>query len=131
MDHIRRGMPDSGLELDKSLRKYHRFCHKFHVVDGVLLYRDPIVVPVNQGPDRNPRQSPWVLGMAGWINETVFWPGIIADLIKTRGGFMTCVREAPSQPAVFPVSMPSPDYPFQMIVADYFSLHGHNFLVIV
>ena len=43
---------------------------------------------------------------------------------------MTSVCEAPSQPAGFTVSQPSPDYPFQMIVADYFSLHGHNFLVI-
>jgi hypothetical protein len=105
-------MPDSGLELDKSLRKYNRFRHKFHVVDGVLWYRDPIVVPANQGPDRNPRRSPWVLGMAGRIDETVFWPGIIPDIIKMRGGCMTCVREAPSQPAGFPVSTPSPDYPF-------------------
>ena len=31
---------------------------------------------------------------------------------------MTCVREAPSQPACFPVLTPSPDYPFQMLVAD-------------
>ena len=41
---------------------------------------------------------------------------------------MTYIREAP---AGFPVSPPSPDYPFQMIVADYFSLHGHNFLAIL
>ena len=45
MDHIRRGMPDSGLELDKSLREYHRFRHDLHDVDGVLCYRDRIVVP--------------------------------------------------------------------------------------
>ena len=45
MDHIRRGMPDSGLELDKSLREYHRFRHDLHEVDGVLCYRDRIVVP--------------------------------------------------------------------------------------
>ena len=68
--------------------------------------------------------------MAGRVNETVFWSGINSDIIKTRGGCMTCVREAPSQPAGFPVSLPSLDCPFQMIVADYFSLHGHNFLVI-
>ena len=49
---------------------------------------------------------------------------------RTRDGCMTCIREGPSQPAGFPVSPPNPDYPFQMIVADYFSLHGHNFLVI-
>ena len=45
MDHIRCGMPDSGLELDKSLREYHRFHNDLHVVDGVLCYRDHIVVP--------------------------------------------------------------------------------------
>ena len=45
MEHIMRGMPDSDLELDKSLREYHRFRHNRHVVNGVLCYRDCIVVP--------------------------------------------------------------------------------------
>ena len=67
--------------------------------------------------------------MAGRIDENVFWPGINPDILKTRGSCMTCIREASSQPAGFPVAHPSPDYPFQMLVADYFSLHGHNFLV--
>ena len=43
---------------------------------------------------------------------------------------MTCIREAPSQPAGSPVTTPCPEYPFQMLVADYFSLHSHNFSVI-
>ena len=66
--------------------------------------------------------------MARRIDETGFWPGIHPDILKTRGSCMTCVREAPSQPAGFAVAPPSPNYPFQMIVADYFSIHGHNFL---
>ena len=68
--------------------------------------------------------------MAGRMDKTVFWPGIHPDILRTRGSCMTCIREAPSQPAGFPVALPSPDYPFQMLVADYFLLHGHNFLVI-
>ena len=68
--------------------------------------------------------------MAGKIDETVFWSGINPDIIRTRGSCMTYIREAPSQPAGFPVAPSSTDYPFQMLVADYFSLHGHNFLVI-
>ena len=68
--------------------------------------------------------------MAGRIDETVFWPGINPDIMRTRGSCMTCIREAPSQPAGFPVAPPSPNYLFQMLVADYFSLHSHNFLVI-
>ena len=71
-----------------------------------------------------------ISGMTGRIVETVFWPGINPDIIKRRGGCMTCVREVLPQPAGSPMSLPSPDYPFQMIVADYFSFHGHNFLVI-
>ena len=113
--------------------EYHRFRHELHEVDGVLCYRDRIAVPTairtkvligihaaHQG----------ISGMTVRIDLTVFWPGINPDIIKTRGGCMTCVREAPSQPASFPMSPPSPNYPFQMIVSDYFSLHGHNFLVI-
>ena len=45
MDHIQRGMPDSGLELDKDLREFHRYRDDLHMVDGVLCYRDRIVVP--------------------------------------------------------------------------------------
>jgi hypothetical protein len=67
--------------------------------------------------------------MARRIDETVFWPGINPDIIKTRGGCSTCVSEAPSQPAGFQVYPSRPDYPFQMLVADSFSLHSHNFLV--
>ena len=98
MDHIRRGMPDSGLEVDKSLREYHIFRHDLHEVDGVLCYRDCSVVPealrtkvlieihaAHQG----------VSGMTGKIDETVFWPGINPDIFETRGGCMTCIPEAP------------------------------------
>ena len=134
IDHIQRGMPYSGLEIDKGLREFHRFCHNLHdVVDGVLCYRDRIVVPIalrGQVLAGIHAAHQGVSGKAGRINETVFWPGIDQDIIRTRCSCMTCIREVPSQPAGFPVAPPSPEYPLQMLVADYFSLHGHNFLVI-
>ena len=34
MDHIQRGMPDSGLELDKDLREFHLYRQDLHVVDS-------------------------------------------------------------------------------------------------
>ena len=94
IDRIRRGMPNSGLELDKSLSEYHRFRHDIHEVDGVLCYRDRIVVPealqtkVLIGIHAAHQE---VLGMAERIGETVFWPGINPDIIQTRGGCMTCL----------------------------------------
>ena len=82
MDHIRCRMPDYGLELDKSRREYHRFHHDLHKVDGVLCYRDHIWSKVLIGIHASQ-------GMAGRIDEIVFWPGNNPDIIRTRGGCMT------------------------------------------
>ena len=123
---------DAGRELNKPLREFHRFRHNLHKVDGVLCYRDCIVVPEalrNKILIRIHAAQQGVSGMARRIDETFFWQEINLEIIRTRGGCMTCVRKAPSQPDGFPVSPPSLDYPYQMIVADYFSLHGPNFLV--
>ena len=121
MDHIQRGMPDSGLELDKDLREFHRYRDDLHMVDGVLCYRDRIVVPAALRGQVLAGIHPahqGFSGMAERIDETIFWPEINPDILRTRGSCMTCIREAPSQPAGFPVA------------PDYFSLHGHKFLVI-
>ena len=56
--------------------------------------------------------------------------GISLDIQKKRDTCLTCTRNAPSQPMTRPVAPPSPEYPFQMLVGDYFSLHGHNYLVL-
>ena len=62
---------------------------------------------------------------------TVWWPGLGRDLARVRDGCVKCVENAPSQPAAPPKPIPLPDYPFQMISADYFSYSGHAYLVIV
>ena len=103
------------------------------MVDGVLCYKDRLVIPeiLREGVlDGIHAAHQGVTGMAARIDETVFWPGIHTDIIKTRGSCKTCIREAPSKPAGFPTAPPIPDYPFQMVVADYFSIQGNNFLVI-
>ena len=68
-----------------------------------------------------------VSGMISRIEETVFWPGISIDVIKTRGSCLTCVNDAPFQPAGSPVAPPIPSYP---VVGDYFSLAVVNYLVL-
>ena len=62
--------------------------------------------------------------------QAIFWPSITVDVVKRRHTCSTCIRDAPSQPAGAPVAPPSPEYPFQMVVADYFSLQGHNYIVV-
>ena len=69
-------------------------------------------------------------GKISRVEDMVFWPGISTDIIKTRGSCLTCVRDAPSQPAGKPVAPPTPSFPFQFVVGDYFSLAGVNYLVL-
>ena len=42
--HVAINLVNSSEVLDKSRREYHRFRHDLHVADGVLCYRDGIVV---------------------------------------------------------------------------------------
>ena len=130
IEAVERGMPDSSYDMEKDLRIFHQFRQRLHVVRGVLCYKNRIIILQGSVLAGIHAAHQGVTGMTGRINDTVFWPGIHTDIIKTRAGCETCMREAPSQPAGFPNAPPSPEYPFQMIVADYFSLHGDNFLII-
>ena len=37
MDHILRGMPETGLDLDKDLREFHRKGHDLHIVEWCIV----------------------------------------------------------------------------------------------
>ena len=50
--------------------------------------------------------------------QTVYWPGMEADLQHQRKRCETCTRHAPAQPAESLVMTPPPQYPFQQAVAD-------------
>ena len=62
--------------------------------------------------------------------HSVFWPGLMNDKENTRRSCSYCDRNAPTQPAMAPLPLASPDYPFQMIVCDYFDVKGKSWLVI-
>ena len=62
--------------------------------------------------------------------QCVYWPGLYSDLEKIRESCIDCTRVAPSQPNLPPYTPVSPDYPFQMVVADFCDLKGKSWLVI-
>ena len=69
--------------------------------------------------------------MQAKAEDSVFWPGISADIQEIRATCNQCNRMAPSQSAMPPTPPSNPTYPFQSICADYFSYAGHQYLVIV
>ena len=59
----------------------------------------------------------------------MFWPGIFKDLETVRATCRDCCVRAPSQSAMPPAPLPSPEYPFHMLVADYCDIKGKTWLV--
>ena len=122
-----RNLPD-GLEV------YNRYRDRLSVLDGCLMYGRRVVVPkslqkavltglhaAHQG----------VVSMSNRAQQAVFWPGIFKDLEATRAQCRDCCTKTPSQPALPPAPLTSPEYPFQMVSTDYCSIKGKTWLVIV
>ena len=114
MEVVLQGFPQSSHDVDEDLKQYHRLRHNLHVAGCVVCYKDRAVIPVAlRAPvlETIYAAHQGVTGMICRIEETVFWPGISTDVIKTRGGCLTCVKDAPSQPAGSPVAPPVPSFP--------------------
>ena len=133
MEKVYRGFPQTSYDLDPDLRPYFKHQHDLHVVNGVVCYKDRVIVPAKLRPQvleaiHSAHQG--VSGMISRVEDTVWWPAITTDIQRKRGSCKTCARDAPSQPAGTPIPPPVPSYPFQYVVMDYFSLEGRNFLAI-
>ena len=114
--------------------KYHQFRKHLYSSDGVIIYKDRIVIPpslqssclsalhaAHQGTST----------MTAKAEASIFWPGITNNIQTTRVNCSHCNRMTPSQAALPPTPPVLPEYPFQCICADYFHYQGHNYLFIV
>ena len=134
LEVIECGMPDFRHEMPAPIREYHQYKDELHTIDGVVLYKDRIVVPPSLRGDvlsalHAAHQG--VSSMTSRAEVSVFWPGITAAIKQLRATCNQCNRMAPSQPSAPPMPLMSPDYPFQCICADYFQHKGTNYLVVV
>ena len=120
--------------LDPELSQYHQFRDYLYTSDGAIIYKSRVVIPKRLRPKilQNLHAAhQGVTSMNARANASVFWPGITADISKTRANCYSCDKMAPSQPAAPPVKPICPEYPFQAICADYCQKEGCSYLVIV
>ena len=61
--------------------------------------------------------------------QAVYWPGLYKELEGRRNRCEACDKTAPSQSAMPPLPIQSPEYPFQMLVADYCTIKGKSWLI--
>ena len=131
---VRSSFPTTKEELTPELQQYWGCRKGLSVYDGVLLFNERIVIPpsVRTRVLRTLHSAhQGVTGMVLRAELSVFWPGMTRDIRDVRSGCTTCHTIAPSQANMPPIQPITPAYPFQHICADYFTLHGLYFGVIV
>lgn len=127
-------IPKQRHKLPVSLRAYHKLRKDLIAVDGVILYKERVVIPQKLRNEviltlHSAHQG--VQGMLSRVKTSVYWPGITAEINGARLTCSPCNRMAPSQSSLPPEPITVPDYPFQYICADYFQYSGSNYLITV
>ena len=134
MNHIISGFPTDCRELAVEHRPYYRYAASLCVVDGVVLLGQRIVIPpALRGPILDALHSAHqgVSVMRARANDTVYWPDINVDIARVRDQCMSCHQMAKSNPMQPPSDIKTPEYPFQMICADYFTFNNTDYVVVV
>ena len=68
--------------------------------------------------------------MGSRARAIVFWPGMTADIERTRRDCRECITNAPPQPNVAVVPSPPPSTPIEKVFADFFEYAGQHYLVV-
>ena len=114
-------------------RDFNKIRHELHVLDEVPMYGTRVIVPPSLrrevlGHIHAAHQS--VGKMYDRAMQVVYWPGLYTDIEGVRSACEQCNKTAPSQPAIPPFPLASPEFPHQMIVGDYCSIKGKTWLII-
>merc|ERR1711891_40610 len=74
MEVVMRGFPQNSYEVDDDIKPFHKFRYDLHVADGVVCYKDRIVVPAKlreQLLETIHAAHQGVTGMMGRVEDTV------------------------------------------------------------
>ena len=134
IQHIEDGFPDNRDTLHPELRQYFQYRDNLTTFDGVILFRDRVVIPPSLREKvllalHSAHQS--TTQMCSRAESSIFWPGMTPAINDIRAQCTPCNRIAPSQPSAPPTSPIMPVYPFQCLASDYFHYGGHHYLVAV
>jgi hypothetical protein len=131
---IESGFSGVDIRASDTMGQFWKYKDELFVEDGAILYCDRLVVPPSLRAEvlkalHAAHQG--VTGMQARARQLVFWPGMSADIVRTREGCQECNRNAPSQAPPPPSNVcPVAATPFEAIFADFFEYQGHHYLVV-
>ena len=130
---VRSGFPATRKEMPAHLAPYWGYS-SIYILDDVLVCNERILIPPRlreEVLENLHAAHHGVISMTHRSQEMVIWPGITADIQRTRNMCRTCNQNAPSQagmPAVEPIV---PSMPFVSVCSDFFQLEGYHYLITV
>ena len=129
-----RGFPQLREDLDPKLKTLWNVRHRLSYEKNIVMLDDRILIPSALRPHilntlHSAHQG--VSSMLGRATQTVYWPGMEADIRNKRYSCKHCNEHAPSQPKEPYCPSPSPQYPFQQVCIDYFEKTHHSYLACV
>ena len=126
INFIESGIPEFRHKFPPQMREYFQFREHLYTIDGVIIYKDRIIIPPSLWEEILSALHAAHQGVTSIISRaesSVFWPGITPAI--------TALRIAPSNPSAPPTPLMSPYYPFQCVCSDFFQYKWINYLVIV
>ena len=130
---IEQGVPESSKDWEQSLLPYYRHRHALSTIGPVVLVHDRPVVPKSlrtRVMDHIHAGHPGLSTMCQRLSRSLYWPNYRDDLTKAKLNCSTCLKIAPSNPAMPPRPPVAPQYPFQSVVCDFFAMAGHTYVAL-
>ena len=133
LEAINNGFPDVYRSSNTEISPYWIYRDALYVSDGVIMYRDRVVVPTSLRPTvlqilHSAHQG--VSSMESRARAIVFWPGMTEEISSVRNNCSSCIRTAPSQAAVPAMPTHTPSTPFEAVFAHFFDYAGCHYLVV-
>ena len=131
---IETGFPPTRSTTDPALREFWEVRQRLSVQDGIAFMGCRTVIPAKLRKltlERLHSAHQGVNGMKRRANNSIYWPGMSTAVANRRKNCLGCEENAPSQPSEPIIQAESPEWPFQKICMDYFSLDVYSYLVTV
>ena len=134
LECVTSGFPSNRYDLHNSLLPYWKLRDNLYADGELVLYGARVVVPAalrrrtlthlhdsHRGVEATKRRA----------KQAVFWPGIDSDIKNTVQACESCQVLQPSQQQEPLLNDDTPTRPFESVSADFFTIAGKSFLVIV
>ena len=124
---VMQGPPEQSQDWDTLLLPFYRHRHLLTVTGPVVLINERPVVPKplrSRVIDHFHAGHPGLNTMCIRLSHSLYWPSYKEDLTKAKLSCPTCMAYAPSTPAMPPSPPVAPEYPFQSVVCDFFTISG-------